>query len=623
MSAVRRWYIYLVCIVSLQAVAWAAISLLRDLLIQTWFSVDNAAIEIAIIVIGLPVYLVHWLWAQRLVRRDADERGSVVRSLYLYGAMAGLLGAAIPNAMAFLDGLLRALFGQETAGLSQRWNLTNSDRMIHAAAAMVVLGLLWLYHRRIVHNDRRSSPESGLTGTIRRWYTLGFSAAGLAMASFGAIGVLRWLLFHMGPQDIIVGEAVLVRETARLAVGLAVWLAFWSQAQRRFAQPDEEERASVLRKVYLYAAVFIAVVTMVTTATFVLASLFRRALHVVASGAGGDIRVAISILVPMAAVWGYHAWTLRQDVAMIGEPHGQAWVGQLYRYLVAGIGLAAVLVGLGGLIGYLIRVLAGTIYGAGIPEPVAWYCAVLVAGLPVWLIPWWRAQTTALSPGAAGEDESRSLVRRIYLYFYLFVATMTVLSSGVYVVTQLVELALDGRGGGNLFADVGQAVAYSLIAIVVWLYHGAILRADGRRAQARESARLASFRVAVVDPGDGRLGLSLAEALQRELPGVGLQPLGLSDASEGLLGPRAPLAEILDMLAEATVIVGPWTMVAARGAEAGPGDEISRAVIASRARKLLIPTPAEDWQWIGLRRYKEQLVIRDAVRSVKRLLDVS
>jgi len=31
MNAVRRWYIYLVCIVSLQAVAWAAISLLRDL----------------------------------------------------------------------------------------------------------------------------------------------------------------------------------------------------------------------------------------------------------------------------------------------------------------------------------------------------------------------------------------------------------------------------------------------------------------------------------------------------------------------------------------------------------------------------------------------------------------
>jgi len=43
------------------------------------------------------------------VQRDPDERGSVVRSLYLYGAMASLLGPAIPNAIGFLDALLRAL----------------------------------------------------------------------------------------------------------------------------------------------------------------------------------------------------------------------------------------------------------------------------------------------------------------------------------------------------------------------------------------------------------------------------------------------------------------------------------------------------------------------------------
>jgi Domain of unknown function (DUF5671) len=623
MSAVRRWYIYLVCIVSLQAVAWAAISLLRDVFIQTWFAVDSAAIEIAIIVIGLPVYLVHWLWAQRLVQRDPGERDSVVRSLYLYGAMAGLLGAAIPNAFGFLDALLRLLFGVGTGGLSQRWYLSNGDRMIHAAAAMAVLGLLWLYHWRIVQADRQSAPESGPEGIIRRWYTLGFSAAGLTMASLGAIGVLRWLLFQINPPDMAIGAATLWRELARLAVGLVVWLVFWGQAQRRFSQNDEEEQASVLRKVYLYAAVFIAVVTMVTTATFVLASLFRRALHIVSNGRSNDIRTAISILVPMAVVWAYHARTLRNDVAMAGESHGQIWVRQLYRYLVAGIGLAAVLVGLGGLIGFLIRALAGTIYSSIIPEPVAWYGAVLVAGLPVWLIPWWQAQRAALSPGAAGDDESRSIVRRIYLYFFVFVATMTVLSSGVYVVSQLVRLALDGQSGGNLLANVGQAIAYSVLAVLVWLYHGTILRADGRRARAREAVRLASLRVVVVDPGDGRLGLGLTDALQRELPGAGLQPLGLSPAAEEALGPRGPLPEILDMLAEASVIVGPWTMTVARGTESGTGDEITRGILASQARKLLIPTQAEGWQWVGLRRYKEQIAIRDAVRSVKRFLDVS
>jgi len=122
-------------------------------------------------------------------------------------------------------------------GFSQRWSLTGGDRMIHAAAAMAVLGLLWFYHWRMVQSDRRSAPESGLAGTIRRLYTLAFSAAGLTLASLGAIGVLRWLLFQIAPQGIIVGEAVLSWELARLAVGLAVWLAFWVRLSAGLRRP--------------------------------------------------------------------------------------------------------------------------------------------------------------------------------------------------------------------------------------------------------------------------------------------------------------------------------------------------------------------------------------------------
>ena len=80
MSNVRRWYIYIVCAVSLQAVAWAIIALLRNLFV---FGVDPLAVafQIAVVVIGLPVFLAHWLWGQRLVGKAVEEGGAALRRL--------------------------------------------------------------------------------------------------------------------------------------------------------------------------------------------------------------------------------------------------------------------------------------------------------------------------------------------------------------------------------------------------------------------------------------------------------------------------------------------------------------------------------------------------------------
>ena len=82
MVTVRRWYVFLVCAVSLQPVTWAVIALLRNLFISgRGAPVTAIAFQIAVIVIGLPVFLVHWLWAQRLAGRDADEHESALRRL--------------------------------------------------------------------------------------------------------------------------------------------------------------------------------------------------------------------------------------------------------------------------------------------------------------------------------------------------------------------------------------------------------------------------------------------------------------------------------------------------------------------------------------------------------------
>jgi hypothetical protein len=142
MSNVRRFYIYLACIASLEAVAWAVISLLRNLLVPgKYTSLENTALQIATIVVGLPIFVVHWLWAQRLARRDRQERGAAVRRLYLYGAMALFLGSLIPNAFDLLDGLLRFAFGLRPEAFRYP-GLSQAAVFVHHLVAMAVLALL-------------------------------------------------------------------------------------------------------------------------------------------------------------------------------------------------------------------------------------------------------------------------------------------------------------------------------------------------------------------------------------------------------------------------------------------------------------------------------------------------
>jgi hypothetical protein len=528
--------------------------------------------------------------------------------------MASFVGPFITNAFELLDTLLRMALGSWSLNPSFS-RLSQTDLIVHHLVAMAVMALLWAYHWRIAAADAAEHPEEGGAATVRRLYIYGFSAVGLAMSVLAIVYLSRWLMFQVGSGENMASQAGPTRELARLVVGLPVWLIFWSWAQRLFSGHDEEERSSALRKVYLYLAVFLSVLTTVTTLAIVLADLLERLFGVSRTGSG-DIREALSILLGAGLVWAYHTYILRRDAALAGETPAQVRIQQMYRYLVAAIGLGALLTGLGGDISLLIRYLSGARFVQGLPHEAATFTAMIIAGLAVWILPWRQLQLAASAPGPAGDRESQSVVRKAYLYFYLFLATATVLGSGVYLVARLVGLALGVSQSGNLLADLGHAIAFSLIAVGVWLYHGSVLRVDGRRQRAVQAQRLASFRVAVVDSGDGSLGQALRVQLERELPELALQCVALTPEATAALGTCADVADAPAVLAQADLIVGPWTMVLAGGVV---GAEMAQAIAASPAHKVLLLTREEGWSWAGTGKLKPQDAIRQAMRAVKQI----
>src|SRR5438093_7610932 len=58
---------------------------------------DAVSLWGATALVGLPVWLLHWLWIQRTANSDPGERTSTLRRLYLYAVLGGaMLVMAVP-----------------------------------------------------------------------------------------------------------------------------------------------------------------------------------------------------------------------------------------------------------------------------------------------------------------------------------------------------------------------------------------------------------------------------------------------------------------------------------------------------------------------------------------------
>jgi hypothetical protein len=526
MVVVRRVYVLLVSAISLQAVVWAIIVLLRNLLLSELNAPPSTiALQTAVIVVGLPIFLVHWLWAQRLADDDQEERVAALRRFYLVGIMAAFVVPFAANAFSLLQVILRQLLGVERPFLGHPTDSLAAS-FIYYGAAMLTLALFWLYQRHVFQQDRRRQQggETALQALALRLYIFAFAAAGLAMTSTALVLLLRWLLYQFGDvaAAAVATTSSLANELTRLLIGLGLWLIFWLRAQRLFSDGPEMERESALRKLYLYTAVFLGTVTVVASATTILAGILSRLLRAPTSG---NVREPLAVLIVMGVVWAYHAAVLYSDSRQSAERPQQASIRRLYRYLVAGVGLLALLIGLGGVVSIFFFVLDGDPFIGSLRQALAWFIAAIMAGGLVWLLPWRQIQAEAAGENADGQAERHALVRKIYLYLFIFMATMVVLGTVIYIVSQLVELLLGSRSTASLLRDLGLALAYSLLAVGLWLYHGTILRRDNRAAVQEERAGLSTLRVAILSGDQPALMERLRQGLQQKLPELQLHRL--------------------------------------------------------------------------------------------------
>ncbi len=104
--------------------------------------------------------------------------------------------------------------------------------------------------------------------------------------------------------------------------------------------------------------------------------------------------------------------------------------------------------------------------------------SLLIVGVPLWLYYWnWTMQRAA----EGGLVEWRARSRRIYLYFFVGAAIVTLAADLVNVVYQVLFGILQGTFGVNALRLSKWSIQSLVVAIPILIYHWQIVRQEQRR----------------------------------------------------------------------------------------------------------------------------------------------
>ncbi|MFM8425502.1 MAG: DUF5671 domain-containing protein [Chloroflexota bacterium] len=529
MKTIRRLYFYAVSAISIEVVLWGIIGLLRSIFNPQDITnnASNLASALALIFVGVPIFLIHWAWAQNVSSKDDEEHSASIRAVFLYGILLGTLIPVVQNLLAFINRTILSSAQlsayRAVVGGSQTW----LDNLI----AIVINLLIAAYFWNVLRSNWKTLSEPESFAEIRRLYRFVWVLYGLLMAVYGVQQAISYAFsFPTGVLGEIGGETA-VNAIALMVIGSPIWYYAWRFLQDALVESDEKE--SYLRLGLLYLLTLGGVIVFLVSCGDLLYQLLQQLL-----GDGQstnefirELGGPISVAVPFGVIWAYYGKWLSQQFAFDENLPRRAGKHRLYTYVLSFLGLAATVAGLIALLSVLIDLVLGNNYlsDAGIREPLSGAIATLVVGLPVWLVNWRSAQAQALADDDMGDHARRSVIRKAYLYLVLFASVIGGMVAAGTLVFNLVNAALGG-GSSDFWTAVLNQLANLILFIVLLVYHLLALRADGTARADVLAEKQSKYQVVVFDR-DGKFGEAVKAVFAKRAHDV---PLMVVDVNAGI-----------------------------------------------------------------------------------------
>jgi hypothetical protein len=461
----RRLFLYGVLFIALALTATGAYGLLRLVLAGARPAVGSDAADLArnlaFVIVAAPVYALLWRWIRPRLA-DPEERASFAWAAF----MAAVQLLALVAAATGLAELLAVLFG---AG--RGW--------VDPTSQLVVAAAVWAWHWWLFGREG-VRPSTGRDLTL-----LGGSAFGLIALSVAVGAVLSSLAGSA--YERLFSETVVGGTTEALRRGLAwavtggiVWSWYWLRHGRGL------QRTRLWHAYTLLLGVLAPLVTLLAAAGTLLALVLVWLL----GNTFGDTAVSWFRPVPgtlvtggvALAVWAYHRTLIGTDPGVFRtEP------GRIYRYLMAGAGLAAASIGIGAIVSAAIQALQPATAGEGPINTLLYGVTAIAVGGPVWWGSWRKAQAATK---ADPEAELRSPSRRSYLVLWVGVVGVVALIALIVTVYQFVEGALESRSLLSILDSARGAIGTLVAAGAVGAFHLAVWRSDRAAAPAEAPRRI-------------------------------------------------------------------------------------------------------------------------------------
>lgn len=263
-------------------------------------------------VVGAALWWWHWLLVGR---RDAGSTGWFVY-LFLVGVLSGTVTAVVSGSV-----LLHRMLA---------WTLDASDEVpaIHfdvtpSAVAGLVVGVAVLgYHRAVLRESE--SAEKALWSGPERIYRYLVTGAGMLTSAGGIATVLVVGLDLVVPGRTLVQAPGGLRDVIAigltlLLIGVPLWGGFWYSIQRH-VRADVSERGVLARRVLIFGAFGVAIITTVVASSVLLFEIFDAMLAgVLAADLVEEQRWSISLLITAGAISVHYGLVLREDRAEAPE----------------------------------------------------------------------------------------------------------------------------------------------------------------------------------------------------------------------------------------------------------------------------------------------------------------
>jgi hypothetical protein len=503
MKSIRRLYFYLVAFISIEVVLWGLVGLLRSVVDDTVSGgADALARALALILVGVPIFLIHWLWAQRAAAREEEEKTATLRAVFFYAILLATLIPVVQNLLSFLD---RALVQGAGLGVGRAFGIFREQTLADNLIAIFMNGIVAAYFWNLLRGEWATLPDRDNFSDVRRLYRYIWMIYGLLMTVFGAQQILRFLLYVPGDLLGELGREVVVNGIALLLIGTPIWLYAWRLIQDSLSDPAE--MGSALRLGILYLLALGGVITVITTAIMVVNSIVSWML-----GSNWEFRDfvqqvsgPISVGVPLGLVWAYYGYWLNRHIEAVGDEVRRSSLRRLYYYILALIGLVVSFVGVATLLNFLVDMIArgSLLLGDSARDTIDSAISSLVVGLPLWLMTWQPMQAEALSPGELGDHARRSVLRKIYLYLVLFGAVIGGMATAVGLVYVLLLALLTGDPGSDFVNTTLNLIQLLFLFSVVLIYHFSVLRRDGAHTADALAAKQGEYAALIVDSGSG------------------------------------------------------------------------------------------------------------------------